>query len=232
MLRVWDSQRSPSARSVAKALSVHRTLLGLWDRHRRVATGLASGGRPAALRVTDDTARHLRYTSRAKREADVSLSHRCTMEHPVAPWSTTMRRVFHPETNGVKASPHRLKWMLSHGAPADPSDPWNSHAAPVSPRQNGQVAVRSLSAVAAHLAAWARRYRRPSYLRFSHAFCNAAVSANALKNAKMDANIVWPRRTAAIAINRLPTPVRISASSLLSVGRITGPGFDCGTRAF
>src|SRR5258707_11298140 len=82
-----------------------------------------------ALHVTDDTA----YTSRAKREADVSLSHRCTMEHPVAPWSTTMRRVFHPETNGVKASPHRHKWMLSHGAPADPSDPWNSHAAPVSP---------------------------------------------------------------------------------------------------
>ena len=28
--------------------------------------------------------------------------------------------------------------MLSPGAPADPSDPWNSHAAPVSPRQNGQ----------------------------------------------------------------------------------------------
>src|SRR6266853_2026099 len=35
-----------------------------------------SGGRPAALRVTDDTARHLRYTSRPKREGDVSLSHR------------------------------------------------------------------------------------------------------------------------------------------------------------
>jgi hypothetical protein len=34
-----------------------------------------------ALHVTDDTGRHLRYTSRAKREADVSLSHRCTMEH-------------------------------------------------------------------------------------------------------------------------------------------------------
>src|SRR5258707_3674024 len=98
----------------------------------------ASGGRPAALHVTDDTGRHLRYTSRAKREADVSLSHRCTMEHPVAPWRTMMRRVFHPETNGVKASPHRHKWMLSPGAPADPSDPWNSHAAPVSPRQNGQ----------------------------------------------------------------------------------------------
>src|SRR3981189_1032881 len=29
----------------------------------------------------NDTARHLRYTSRAKREAEVSLSHRCTMEH-------------------------------------------------------------------------------------------------------------------------------------------------------
>src|SRR5258708_3743438 len=53
-------------------------------------------GRPAALHVTDDTARHLRYPSRAKREADVSLSHRCTMEHPVAPWSTTMRRVLPP----------------------------------------------------------------------------------------------------------------------------------------
>jgi hypothetical protein len=47
-----------------------------------------------------------------------------------------MRRVFHPETNGVKASPHRHKRVLSHGAPADPSDPWNIHAAPVSPRQN------------------------------------------------------------------------------------------------
>ena len=89
--------------------------------------------RPSLTRdahVTDDTARHLRYTSRAKREADVSL-------RTVAPWSTTMRRVFHPETNGVKASPHRHKRVLSHGAPADPSDPWNSHAAPVSPRQNG-----------------------------------------------------------------------------------------------
>jgi putative ABC transport system substrate-binding protein len=27
-----------------------------------------------------------------------------------------MRRVLHLETNGVKASPHRHKWMLSHGA--------------------------------------------------------------------------------------------------------------------
>src|SRR3981189_2577475 len=53
-------------------------------------------GRPAALHVTDDTARHLRYTSRAKREADVSLSHRCTMEPPLAPWSTTRRRLLPP----------------------------------------------------------------------------------------------------------------------------------------
>src|SRR5258708_17161638 len=87
-----DQSRMPRLETRLRAihgphLSVHRTLLGLWDRHRRVATGLASGGMPAALRVTDETARHLRYTSRAKREADVSLSHRCTMEHPVAPWS-------------------------------------------------------------------------------------------------------------------------------------------------
>src|SRR5712672_2428020 len=67
--------------------------------------------------------------------SDASKSH----GSDVAPWSTTMRRVFHPETNGVKASPHRHKWMLSHGAPADPSDPWNSHAAPVSPRQTGHA---------------------------------------------------------------------------------------------
>ena len=96
-----DQSRMPRLETRLRAIhgphfSVHRTLLGLWDRHRRVATGLASGGRPAALHVTDDTGRHLRYTSRAKREADVSLSHRCTMEHPVAPWSTTMRRVLPP----------------------------------------------------------------------------------------------------------------------------------------
>src|SRR5258708_39463090 len=81
----------------------------------------ACRGRPAALDVTDDTAGHrlaLRVTRKAR--SQVSLS-------TVAPWSTTMRRVLHPETNGVKASPHRLKWMLSRGAAADPSDPWNSH---------------------------------------------------------------------------------------------------------
>ena len=48
------------------------------------------------IRFSEPNKEHLRYTSRAKREADVSLSHRCTMEHPVAPWSTTMRRVLPP----------------------------------------------------------------------------------------------------------------------------------------
>jgi hypothetical protein len=33
------------------------------------------------------------------------------------------------------------------------------------------------------------RYRRPSYLRCSHSFRNATATANALKNAKMVANI-------------------------------------------
>ena len=145
-------------------------LLGLW-----VAIGALVASAPGvqaeegrALHVTDDTARHLRYTSRAKREADVSLSHRCTMEHPVAPWSTTMRRVFHPETNGVNASPHRLKWMLTHGAPADPSDPWNSHAAPVSPRQNGQIDARDQRPPSSHKGATARRR-----LRVLGVTCNA-----------------------------------------------------------
>src|SRR5260370_25053289 len=50
----------------------------------------ASGGRPAALHVTDDTAPHLRYTSRAKREADVSLSHRCTMAHHTAEHTSSL----------------------------------------------------------------------------------------------------------------------------------------------
>src|SRR6266850_701773 len=90
-----------------------------------------------------DTARHLHYTSRAKREA----TSRCRTVAPwsttIAPWSTTMRRVFHPETNGVKASPHQLKWMLSRGALAAPSDPWNFDASDVPPRQNGQRVIKS-----------------------------------------------------------------------------------------
>ena len=92
----WKRAYAPSTAhispSTARCSGCGSPLAPSWQR--------ASGGRPVALHVTDDTARHLRYTSRAKREADVSLSHRCTMEHPVAPWSTTMRRVLHPETNG------------------------------------------------------------------------------------------------------------------------------------
>src|SRR3981189_556986 len=95
--------------------------IALW-----IPVARASGVRPAALHVTDDTGRHLRYTSRAKREADVSLSHRCTMEHPVAPWSTTMRRVLPPRDrrrklvrtgiNGCSAMAHPLT-HLTHGIP-------------------------------------------------------------------------------------------------------------------
>src|SRR5712671_1385162 len=54
--------------------------------------------------VTDDTARHLRYTSRAKREADVSLSHRCTMEHHDATGVSPRDK---------RCEKHQLKWMLS-----------------------------------------------------------------------------------------------------------------------
>src|SRR5712672_1290322 len=87
-------------------------------------------------RYTSRTTPHVTCVTRHAQNAKPTS--RCRTVAPwsttVAPWSTTMRRVFHPETNGVKASPHRHKWMLSRGAPADPSDPWNSHAAPVSPR--------------------------------------------------------------------------------------------------
>src|SRR5712672_442800 len=82
-------------------------------------------------RYTSRTTPHVTCVTRHAQNAKPTS--RC---RTVAPWSTTMRRVFHPETNGVKASPHRHKRVLSHGAPADPSDPWNIHAAPVSPRQN------------------------------------------------------------------------------------------------
>src|SRR5258707_12617916 len=90
----------------------------LQSRHRMKATWVAippswqaprsSGGRPAALRVT---ARHVACVTRHAQNAKPTS--RC---RTVAPWSTTMRRVLHLETNGVKASPHRHKWMLSHGA--------------------------------------------------------------------------------------------------------------------
>src|SRR5258707_8839609 len=78
----------------------------------------ASGGRPAALRVTDDTARHLRYTSRAKREADVSLSHRCTMEHHdatgVSPRDKRCEKLVRTGINGCSAMARPLT-HLTHG---------------------------------------------------------------------------------------------------------------------
>ena len=78
-----------------------------------------SGGRPAALRVTGDAARRLRYPSRAKRTKPTSRCRTvCTMARHDAMGVTSRDK-------RVKASPHRHKWMLSHGAPADPSDPWN-----------------------------------------------------------------------------------------------------------
>src|SRR5882757_4519181 len=99
-------------------------------RHKRVQPWQAEEGQQ---RYTSRTKPHVTCVTRHAQNAKPTS--RC---RTVAPWSTTMRRVFHPETNGVKASPHRHKGVLSHGAPADPSDPWNSHAARVSPRQNGQ----------------------------------------------------------------------------------------------
>jgi hypothetical protein len=77
-----------------------------------------------------------------------------------------MRRVFHPEINGVKASPHRLRWMLSRGALAAPSDPWNFDASDVPPRQNGQrfdaiaPPVERRSRASLRSDTWRRKYRR------------------------------------------------------------------------
>src|SRR5712671_6398605 len=124
--------------------SVHRTLLGLWvaigalvaTYKRRKASSVTRHGRHRT-----SPALHVTRKTRSRRLAVAPLHHgasHCTMEHHDATGVTTPRQT-------VKASPHRHKWMLSHGAPADPSDPWNSHAAPVSPRQNGQRGVSALS---------------------------------------------------------------------------------------
>ena len=100
------------------------------------ASNFADAGRARHGRHRTSPALHVTRKTRSRRLAVAPLHHgasRCTMEHHDATGVTTPRQT-------VKASPHRHKWMLSHGAPADPSDPWNSHAAPVSPRQNGQRA--------------------------------------------------------------------------------------------
>ena len=99
---------------------------------RRKASSVTRHGRHRT-----SPALHVTRKTRSRRLAVAPLHHgasRCTMEHHDATGVTTPRQT-------VKASPHRHKWMLSHGAPADPSDPWNSHAAPVSPRQNGPYSL-------------------------------------------------------------------------------------------
>src|SRR5882762_3931613 len=91
-----------------------------------------------------------RYTSRTTPDVTCVTRHaqnakptsRC---RTVAPWSTTMRRVFHPETDGVKASPHRHKRVLSHGAPADHmigSSPHHSWPPSEGPRMSAARFVR------------------------------------------------------------------------------------------
>ena len=96
--------------------------------------------RRKAVRYASRTTPHVTCVTRHAQNAKPTS--RC---RTVAPWSNPLHHgaprcdgCYHPETDGESYSPHRHKWMLSHGAPADPSDPWNSHAAPVSPRQNGQ----------------------------------------------------------------------------------------------
>jgi hypothetical protein len=96
---------------------------------RRKASSVTRHGRHRT-----SPALHVTRKTRSRRLAVAPLHHgasRCTMEHHDATGVTTPRQT-------VKASPHRHKWMLSHGAPADPSDPWNSHAAPVSPSSVGR----------------------------------------------------------------------------------------------
>ncbi len=75
--------------------------------------------RRKAVRYTSRTTPHVTCVTRHAQNAKPTS--RCRTVAPwsttVAPWSTTMRRVFHPETNGVKASPHRHKRVLSHARP-------------------------------------------------------------------------------------------------------------------
>src|SRR5258705_7281048 len=95
-----------------------------------------TGDQRYALRMTPHVTCVTRHAQNAKPTSRCRTV--CTMARHDATGVTTPRQT-------VKASPHRLKWMLSHGAPADPSDPWNSHAAPVSPRQNGAFLPTPLS---------------------------------------------------------------------------------------
>jgi predicted ester cyclase len=84
-------------------------------------------GKPIEFIATDLVKVENGRITRSRRLAVAPLHHGAPRCDGCATLRTTM-----------KASPHRHKRVLSHGSPADPSDPWNSHAAPVSPRQNGQ----------------------------------------------------------------------------------------------
>src|SRR5258705_4675798 len=134
----WDGQMS--ANTWALTLILHRTQRVADEAINRALDSSRVRYRTKASSVTrhgrhrTSPALHVTRKTRSRRLAVAPLHHgasRCTMEHHDATGVTTPRQT-------MKASPHRHKWMLSHGAPADPSDPWNSHAAPVSPRQNGQ----------------------------------------------------------------------------------------------
>src|SRR6202051_2715582 len=134
-----------SANTWALTLILHRTQRVADEAINRALESSRACKRRKASSVTrhgrhrTSPALHVTRKTRSRRLAVAPLHHgasRCTMEHHDATGVTTPRQT-------VKASPHRHKWMLSHGAPADPSDPWNSHAAPVSPRQNGLKLYRA-----------------------------------------------------------------------------------------
>src|SRR5258708_5788413 len=133
------------AHVLAAHLSVPPHVARVVGRHwrpRGKRPGRASGGRPCVTRHgrhRTSPALHVTRKTRSRRLAVAPLHHgasRCTMEHHDATGVTIPRQT-------VKASPHRHKRVLSPGAPADPSDPWNSHAAPVSPRQNGRLSHKN-----------------------------------------------------------------------------------------
>src|SRR5712675_518080 len=132
-----------SANTWALTLILHRTQRVADEAINRALNSSRACKRSKASSVTrhgrhrTSPALHVTRKTRSRRLAVAPLHHgasRCTMEHHDATGVTTPRQT-------VKASPHRHKWMLSHGAPADPSDPWNSHAAPVSPRQNSEFLI-------------------------------------------------------------------------------------------
>ena len=64
-----------------------------------------------ALHVTDDTARHLRYTSRAKREADDSLSHRPATRADSDAASLFLWRILREIADPIRKVPPHNAWL-------------------------------------------------------------------------------------------------------------------------